>query len=76
MAFEKLKRNLGRAFSMESNSRIRNRVDNDETSENLDFMLSKGKSKKVKEHNAGQTEEGLKIRRRAMYDVGLGDPAK
>lgn len=76
MAFEKFKRNLGRAFDFRADSRIRNQKDDDETSEGLDYMMSRGKSKKVKEHNARQTEEGLKIRRRLLHATGISGSPK
>lgn len=72
MAFEKFKRNFGRAVSMKSSDRIRNTVDLDETSENLDYMLNRGKGpNKTKAHNRRQTEEGLKIRRQMLYETGI-----
>lgn len=53
-----------------SSERIRNKVDADETSENLDFMARRGKEKPE-----GQTAESLKARRRALYGVGIqGSP--
>ena len=40
---------------------LREDVDLDETTENIEFMLSKGKESKIADYNRRQKERGLKI---------------
>lgn len=61
--YEKLKRNIGRAFDMRSERRIREQHDDDETTANLDYALNRGRPKDPPQKGL---QEGLKIRRRPI----------
>lgn len=58
----KIQRNVDRATNMSSESSTRNRVDNDETTANMEYMLTRGLSRTKRDYNRSQTREGLKIR--------------
>lgn len=61
--YEKLKRNVGRAFDMRSDRQIRQTVDDDETTSGLDYALNRGK---VQDPSQKGLQEGLKIRRKVI----------
>jgi len=62
----KIKRNLGRALNMSGESTTRERVDADETTENMEFMLTRGQSRKNREQNRAASTEGQRIRTRPL----------
>lgn len=79
--FGKVKRNAKRAFDFSSDERIRRNRDLDETSSNLDFMLSRGKKRTSQDqsgtdagqriHKAPIIERELNQRKTNLEDAGI-----
>lgn len=51
---------------MSGESTTRDRVDNDETTENMEYMLTRGQSRKNREQNRTASNEGQRIRTRPI----------
>lgn len=65
--FNKAKRNVGRAFDFRGSSDIRNSRDVDETSSNLDYMLSRGKNRTPQDQS--DTEAGKRTQKKVVPEL-------
>lgn len=62
----RLKKNVSNAFNMDSENYTRQDVDDKETTENTEFMLTRGKSRKIKDYNNSLSSPGKRISLRGL----------